>query len=168
MVWAREITDRARRGGGPPISKKTLHTAERIRRLGFSVVTDLEAQKAPHHVFRWVAWARKGGPAEQRLRADLVLHLRRTFERAEDGWFVEREHQAAYRVWMDARAEVAKRGLIMPRADEVSAERYAEAITATAQVASRRRDPLLNALGDEATLRALARKIAAQGGHTST
>jgi hypothetical protein len=167
MVWAQEITDRARRGEKQSASKKTLHTAERIRRLGFSVIADLEAQKAPRHVFRWVAWARKGSPAEQRLRADLVLHLRRIFERAEDGWFVEREHEAAFRVWMAARQEVRKSGREMPRAEEVPAERYAAAITAAAQTASRRRDPLLEALSDEATLRALARKIAAHGGHSS-
>lgn len=166
-AWARELDARARRGELPQVSKKSLHTARRIRRLPGSVILDLEAQEAPLHVFRWVAWTPQSNITEQRRRADLVLHLRRNFERAEDGWFREHEHKAAFDVWMGAIEQAGKRGLIYPRPEQVPAERYAEAIVAAAARPRRTRaspnaSPLETALGDEATLRALARMIAAQ------
>ena len=67
-------------------------------------------------------------------RADLVLHLRRTFERGdEDGWFLERELGAALRVWMDEVQAARKRSGIMPAATDIPPERYMAAIVASAE-----------------------------------
>jgi hypothetical protein len=120
------------------------------------VKKDLDAIEAPQHVYRWVAWAPAKGPRRLytpvRERVELVQHLRQTFERgSEDGWFLEREHSAALRVWMDACAVARKRGGIMPAADEIPAERYMEAILASAERPRRE---------SGAELRQLAKQIA--------
>jgi hypothetical protein len=167
-AWAREVVTRVHLGKDPQVSKKSVHTAKRIHGLMSTLRTELEAQRAPLHVFRWVAWARKRSLTDQRRRADLVLHLRRTFERPADGWFLEREHQAAFDVWMRAIEEARNGGLLQPRVDQIPAERYAEALAAAETASARAPSPLAKALGDEATLRALARKIAEQLGSRSS
>jgi hypothetical protein len=164
-AWAREIEARLRAGAPVLVSKKTLHTARRIHRLATSITLDLEAVEAPLHVFRWVAWAPKNAITKSnitklRQRADLVLHLRRTFERQEGGWFLEREHAAAFDVWMRAIEEARKQGRLHPRAGDVPLERYAEAIVAVSS--QRRRRAPAASLANEAELRALARRIAQQ------
>lgn len=136
-LWARRIMAKVAAGERPDISANTLKTARRIDALSVMVKGDLDAFEAPLHVYRWVAWAPPKGPRRVKIpvheRLELVQHLRRTFERGSaDGWFLEREHSAAFRVWMDACAAARKRGGIMPAADQIPAESYQEAIVASA------------------------------------
>lgn len=158
-VWARELLAQVAAGERPDVSDKTLQTARRIDALSFMIKRGLDAIEAPQHVYRWVAWAPEDGPrrfhAPVRERAELVQHLRRTFERGgEDGWFLEREHNAALRAWMDAVEPARKRGLVPPRADQIPAERYMEAIVASA-----------NRPRCEPELAELAKRIARQINH---
>lgn len=96
--------------------------ALRMVRLSPTVVTDLESEEAPIHVFRWVAWA--STLTDQRRRTDLVVHLRRTIERPRNGWLEERHFYAALDVWDQARGAARKRGGIMPAAQEIPLEAY--------------------------------------------
>jgi hypothetical protein len=130
VIWAREFLDKCRRDPArKPSEKQTRCTAARIHRLGAGVQIDLTKAEAPFHVFRWVAWSpRKGGLAAQRQRADIVLHLRRTFHRRQEGWFLEVECAAALGVWMAAIAEARSHGRMPPRVDEVAPELYEAAV----------------------------------------
>lgn len=155
-VRARELLAQVAAGERPDVSETTLENARRIDALSWGIKRDLDALEAPKHVYRWVARAPAKGPTRvytpTHARAELVLHLRRTFERGdEDGWFLERELGAAMRVWMDAVQAARSRGLIMPAADQIPPERYMEAIVASAS--RPRREP-------GAKQRAMAKQIA--------
>jgi len=159
-AWAREVVAQVAAGKPPDLSKETLETARRIDALSPTIKRDLDALETPKHVYRWVAWAPAKGPRRLHTpaheRAELVQHLRRTFERGdEDGWFLERELGAARRAWMEAVQAARKRGGIMPSADQIPAERYMEAITASAS--RPRREP--------AELRELAKQLVRQSNH---
>jgi len=134
---AREIMAQVAAGKSPDLSETTLENARRIDALSWGIKTDLDALEAPKHVYRWVARAPANGPRRvytpTHARAELVLHLRRSFERGdEDGWFLERELGAALRAWMVEVQAARKRGGIFPRADQIPPERYMEAIVASA------------------------------------
>jgi hypothetical protein len=158
-AWAREIMAQVANGKPPDLSKTTLDVARRIDALPPLIKRDLDALEAPKHVYRWVAWAPANGPrrfyAPAKERADLVLHLRRTFERGdEDGWFLERELGAALRVWMEEVQAARKRGGIPPSADQIPPERYVEAIAASAD-----RPPRAPGAKQRALAKQIARKI---------
>ena len=153
---AREIMAQVAAGKPPDLSVTTLEVARRIDALSPTIKRNLDALETPKHVYRWVAWAPAKGPKRlyppAQERAELVLHLRRTFERGdEDGWFLERELGAALRAWMEAVQAARKREGIMPSADQIPAERYMEAMMASAS--RPRREP-------GAKQRALAKQIA--------
>jgi hypothetical protein len=159
-VWARELVTRAASGEGAQIARKTLQTARRIERLPWAVKLDLDAIKAPMHVYRWVAWSPTSATTSfdtmSRMRAALVQHLRRTFQRNGDGWFVEREHSAAFAVWKEAMDDASKRGLMRPWPDRVPSQRYLEAIAASAVRAvplKRETEPALHALAEKVAAR---------------
>lgn len=155
-TWARRVVTQVAAGASPAVSRATLETARRIDALSSSIKRNLDALEAPKHVYRWVAWAPKKGPRRLHTpaqeRAELVQHLRRTFERGEeDGWFLERELGAALRVWMEAVQKARERGGLMPSADQIPADRYMEAITTSASQPRR---------AQSAKHRALAKQIA--------
>jgi hypothetical protein len=125
MKWARDVLVKAGTGKVPG---KLRSVALRMVKLSPIVVLDLNAEEAPIHVFRWVSWAK--GPAAQRRRTDLAVHLRRTIERRRNGWLEERHLTAALAVWEAAVADARARGLVTPRPDAVPAGRYQKAIDA--------------------------------------
>lgn len=136
-IWARQIMAQVAAGTCPDLPKTTLETARRIDALAWYIKTKLDALEAPKHIYRWVASAPKKGPSRLRQptldRAELVHHLRHTFERGNaDGWFLERELGAALHTWMVAVQAARKRGGFLPPADQIPAQSYMEAIVASA------------------------------------
>lgn len=127
-AWAEDIVARTRFGGASGISKKTLYSARRIHRLLFGVKADLEKARAPMHVFRWVAWAPTGRLAAQRQRADLALHIHRTFACKLDGWFGERQHRAALEAWVQASVEAREQRHVELKIEEVPVDVYEAAL----------------------------------------
>jgi hypothetical protein len=125
MRWAREVLSPEATQIFPG---KVRAIAQHIIQLSVMVVADLEAEEAPIHVFRWVAWA--SGATAQRRRTDLVLHLRRALERSRNGWLEERHLTAALAVWESAIQSTRLRGLIAPRPEGVPIERYRDAVDA--------------------------------------
>lgn len=123
---------------------RRLFTAQRIVLLGFQVQRELEDAEATWGVFSWVAWAEDRRPALTRRRADIALHLRRRFDRPQNGWFPSHQLAAALRAWEEqielARAEHRP----PPGVDDVPDDVYAAAV-ATASTKPRktsRREPL--------------------------
>jgi hypothetical protein len=125
LQWAREVLSS---GGEQNFPGKVRAAAVHIVQLSAMISADLEAEEAPVHVFRWVAWAK--GATAQRRRADLVLHLRRALERARNGWLEERHLTAALAMWDAATEGARSRGLIAPRPEGLPVEQYREAILA--------------------------------------
>lgn len=135
MVRARAIAH-----GGKDASPKARQLAERMSRLSSMQVYVLEREEAPHQVFRWVAGG--GRETAQRLRVDLVLHLRRSIERPLHGWLEERHLTAALRALEEARRAARRDGGKVPEARDVPLDVYQAVIEgARKQKGARARRP---------------------------